>query len=452
MRRTCSLLIVFLFLIHSPVQSAQLEHDTKRLGTLIGRSILNNSDPNLCAEACLSDPSCRSFDYVKPGAWPAISKDKPICNLYNDIPQKKSDTCCISGIKGFAVAKPFPGGDSQPEPDPQDFQSKEQRCKSYAETVKNAAQENQERKCGYSGNAWNSDTLTNFQWCMQDTNINLVSSKIKMLREQLEKCRSCESYSKSAVNQYKQYAADQCGPGGPEWSGEYDYHFNWCKNGDNEKLHAAKGKKTRQNILDRCKPLYGNFNIDSIKPHLHQTGYIDHIEITTTATSSRPWLIGDYGSNKEGSMWLRLTVSNKTNKGVEKIERDYSITGYGSQKDHIPTFMAPVPGQSMKSGQQQFKVQIGPGYPNIRLEAHKMVYHHPGGWISSEGVAQPGSFKCSFGYPDIEATLYILTPAGVKSHTEKITQFQHPWVHFNTETKNIGAWDEVPQHGSGPCP
>lgn len=438
---------LFIFLFHGQVLAATLEYDTNRPGPPYNKIILEKTEPALCATECENDKECKAFVYVKPGYDTQIDKNKAACFLKKNIPAKVSDKCCVSGIKGIAQLNPNP----KPQPAPGDFESREQSCHKYANVAIQAFQENQDKKCGNSGFPWGADPVSHYNWCMAGNNSQSISQNIKLFRENLEICRGCESYANTAITQYKTYQANHCGNGGNAWDGNYDYHFDWCMHGNNSQ-YAENENRARQFELNKCQPLNGNFKIESITPYLYPTGYIQKIEFKVSANSPKPWLTGPYGTMKEGSMWLDLRVYNKTNYGIVRVDRSYSITGRGSKKDYIPTLMEPVPGQQFPSGQQTFTVNVSSGYPNIRLEAHKMVYHHPGGLISSEGFAQPGSFKCSFNYPDIEATLHIVTNNGVKSDTRKLTQFQHPSVFFNIESKNIGLFSEVPQHGTGPCP
>ena len=56
---------------------------------------LNVPDPRLCQNACLDDPKCKAFTYVKPGFQGPNAR----CWLKDGVPQTKPNSCCISGIK-----------------------------------------------------------------------------------------------------------------------------------------------------------------------------------------------------------------------------------------------------------------------------------------------------------------------------------------------------------------
>lgn len=328
--------------------------------------------------------------------------------------------------------------------------NQEQACKDYAAVAIQAYQEDQSRNCGfYPGAGWGGDYQAHYVWCMTGSNATKIPSKIKHLRDSLEQCRACENYSNTAVSQNKTNQLHHCGYGGGQWNSNYNHHFKWCMQGQSITT-LQKQTNLRQGKLGFCQPVYGNFKIKSIKPvvDLPGTGLVKTIAIEMEVNSQKPWKIGRYGPGDKGSLWLDLKVINKTEWGSKVIQRRFSITG---QYDgaYVPTFVSPVVG----TGKKNFTIKVAPSYPsNIRLEAFKMLYHHPGGLISNKGIAQPGSFDCSFNYPDIEATVYMVTRDGVKSATRKKTQIKYDGIFFNTKTKKIGPWDEVPLRGSGPCP
>ena len=58
--------------------------------------------PDLCRDACYSQPQCRSFTYVKPG----IQGPQARCWLKNAVPPPVENLCCISGVKGARPPQP----------------------------------------------------------------------------------------------------------------------------------------------------------------------------------------------------------------------------------------------------------------------------------------------------------------------------------------------------------
>lgn len=327
--------------------------------------------------------------------------------------------------------------------------SQEEACKNYAEVAIKAFSEEQKLGCGYyPGAGWGGDYQAHYLWCMSGNNSSLIKSRITKLRDKLDTCRACNIYAGTAVLHNKVNDARYCGYTGGRWNSNRDYHFKWCLSGNNQQKINSESR-LRKAKLDLCRPLNGDFQIVSIKPDIYKTtGFIKTINIEIKANTQKPWLLGRYGPGDQGSLWLDLKIINKTGSTPKVIERKFSLTGKYNGK-YVPTFVAPVFGNGMK----QFTIKAATSYPfNIRLEAFKMLYHHPGGIISSEGFAMPGSFKCSFDYPDIEATVYIITTKGVKKVKRIEQQIQYSGIYFNIKSKNIGAFTEVPLRGSGPCP
>lgn len=60
------------------------------------------SAPKACSDACLRDQQCLSYTFLKP----QNGGTEGLCYLKNFIPQIKSDTCCISGVKNATVVTP----------------------------------------------------------------------------------------------------------------------------------------------------------------------------------------------------------------------------------------------------------------------------------------------------------------------------------------------------------
>ena len=321
--------------------------------------------------------------------------------------------------------------------------TKDQFCKDYATTALEAWKENESRKCGYSGEGWGSDYQSHYVWCIMGSNSDLVPAKIKSLREALEKCRTCEQYANTAVSQNKVNVGQSCGYKGPAWDSDYNNHFKWCMAGQNVQFTGQETKK-RQGMMDQCKPLFGSFNIQSIKPYLNTNSYLDHVDIQIEANSTKPWAIGPYGPGDEGSLWLKLRVYNLNDKCRKTVtERIFSITGK-SGGNFVNTFMAPPMGMSFPAGNQNFTATVSSGYPNIRVEACKDLYH-------TSGLFQPGGYACDFFFPDIDATVYMVTNTGVKSDTKKIEEFMHPNIFFNRVFEK-GSAPNITHDAPYPCP
>jgi hypothetical protein len=56
---------------------------------------LPRADAFLCRDACLAEPECQAWTYVRPG----VQGDTARCWLKNGVPPQTPDTCCISGVR-----------------------------------------------------------------------------------------------------------------------------------------------------------------------------------------------------------------------------------------------------------------------------------------------------------------------------------------------------------------
>jgi hypothetical protein len=70
-------------------------HDVDRPGADYTSFDLSGDDPALCREACVEDPQCAVYAYVRPGVQATSAR----CWLKFSAPSPVSDGCCISGIK-----------------------------------------------------------------------------------------------------------------------------------------------------------------------------------------------------------------------------------------------------------------------------------------------------------------------------------------------------------------
>jgi len=78
-------------------KSISLEQNTDRPGMNYKSYALSSPDPQICANDCANDPSCKAFTYVKPGVRGPNSV--PECWLKNGVPNPVSGECCVSGVK-----------------------------------------------------------------------------------------------------------------------------------------------------------------------------------------------------------------------------------------------------------------------------------------------------------------------------------------------------------------
>ena len=72
-----------------------LENDTNRSGSDFNNFDVPSAEPSVCQDACLREPACRAFTFVRPG----IQGPNARCWLKNSVPPPTRDTCCMSGLK-----------------------------------------------------------------------------------------------------------------------------------------------------------------------------------------------------------------------------------------------------------------------------------------------------------------------------------------------------------------
>jgi hypothetical protein len=75
---------------------SSMEWDTDRMGSDYRDFDLNVADPAICHDACMKDPQCKAWTYVKPNT---IQGPNPRCWLKNNVPNPIKSGCCVSGVK-----------------------------------------------------------------------------------------------------------------------------------------------------------------------------------------------------------------------------------------------------------------------------------------------------------------------------------------------------------------
>ncbi len=131
-------------------------------------------------------------------------------------------------------------------------------CNDYARTGVAQNQENQRRKCGYSGSAWHSDYNGHYGWCMTAER-SAIDGGTRWRDEELKKCGAamdnrtrCDQYARRGVEQNQENLNRKCGYGGSAWHSDYNSHFNWCMTVDRNSSDG--GTRWRDEELNRCRP------------------------------------------------------------------------------------------------------------------------------------------------------------------------------------------------------
>lgn len=72
-----------------------MEVGIDRPGSDFSRSVLDETDPQVCKRLCDAAAQCEAWTYVKPG----VQGPKPVCYLKRPAPAPVPNDCCTSGIK-----------------------------------------------------------------------------------------------------------------------------------------------------------------------------------------------------------------------------------------------------------------------------------------------------------------------------------------------------------------
>jgi hypothetical protein len=72
-----------------------LEYDVDRPGSDYNGFDLADANPQSCRARCANDGKCRAFTFVRPGIQGRLAR----CYLKNAVPQRRTDRCCVSGVK-----------------------------------------------------------------------------------------------------------------------------------------------------------------------------------------------------------------------------------------------------------------------------------------------------------------------------------------------------------------
>ena len=214
------------------------EYDTDRPGGDYRALKLSAPDFNICRMACGKDAECVAWTYERP----ADDGSRARCRLKTDVTKRVSDECCISGVKQVAA------------------EDSEDRCRDYATKAISQNDENLRKRCGYTGESWQSNRRVHFDYCM-----SVSSSQARREQEarnkSLNECEAtgggdpdetdCRDYAEKAVASAKEAERLGCGYSGDRWTRVYTRHYNWCRlAGRRDRISEAKA---RDGDLAQCR-------------------------------------------------------------------------------------------------------------------------------------------------------------------------------------------------------
>lgn len=100
-------------------------------------------------------------------------------------------------------------------------------CVGYARHAVKEATEAKNLGCGFTGPRWSTDHDTHFNWC-KGAEGQTVSREAVSRGGPLMNCSSCRSYADAAANAARTNIDRRCGFSGPRWTTDTAAHFGWC--------------------------------------------------------------------------------------------------------------------------------------------------------------------------------------------------------------------------------
>jgi hypothetical protein len=82
---------------------AQVGYD--RPGSDYSTFTVRSGDPAVCASRCERDNRCHAWSF----SYPRTKRVKAVCSLKNNVPPRREDQCCVSGVRGAGVIEPRAG-------------------------------------------------------------------------------------------------------------------------------------------------------------------------------------------------------------------------------------------------------------------------------------------------------------------------------------------------------
>ena len=351
--------------------------------------------------------------------------------------KEKLDQCL------FPKMKPPPQGYIPPKIPKPEFKTKEQMCTEYAEASVIQENENKEQNCNFTGDDWSIDQDYHYNWCIENNDLNYnkkAVDKYSTRQEELKKCKDknfCKEYAKKAEEQNEKNKQDGCGFTDPVlWLSNFEYHYDWCLSGQNIGI-ADKRTKERNTLLAKCasiKPLDGTFKIISVKPSIDENGILGRVEIIIESDSSQDWVLGDFGHNVYGSLWIEIKTINKVwyNGLVQDVVYNnfFSIRGMAAGTQSL--VQPPIGNQYLK-GKRPVVLIVHP-FPNIRLSAIQKIFSVP------VGPFEPGKLGCWHDYPEIIAKVNVFTTSGIQHDTMPIEAINTPLTTISIKQPSGGVW------------
>ncbi|NNE21146.1 MAG: hypothetical protein HKN11_00915, partial [Rhizobiales bacterium] len=267
------LAIVAIWFATSTVAAGERETGTDRPGLDYRDFAMPAPLPGQCEAACNEETKCRAWTF----AWPGKKSPRAHCFLKSGLPPKKSDNCCISGIKTKQTtttptkepdAPPQPPAEPAPAPEP----DLGDVCRKYADTAAEQNKKNDELFCGLTGSRWGVSRDVYYKWCMEKSSAQSRKDNTEARNRELLECgafiptpvpeakeprdmvreNACREYANRSVEQAEQAREHDCALTGPRWATGFQRHFSWCMSVSD--AYPAKEIEQRRAALQSCRP------------------------------------------------------------------------------------------------------------------------------------------------------------------------------------------------------
>ncbi len=214
--------------------------------------------PKFCENVCARDTRCKAWTF----AWPGKRGKRAKCFLKEKVPEKKSDTCCISGIKGVTAITERPV--SRPE-----AAAGEEGRKAEDRAIEGGEGPAAASSGGSRSDSLQAETATEAQTqtgteadagvieadrlpdddASAGTDAADMDAQRRLVME--EKRRFCNAYADAAMQANALNRQLGCGFAGGRWGASRRGYFNWCMR--NPRQRAEANTRAREAAIARCR-------------------------------------------------------------------------------------------------------------------------------------------------------------------------------------------------------
>lgn len=201
-------------------------------------TLREGADFQECRRACKNDVSCKAWTFIKErverrdGLNINLGPDlnigfggrkkiiPPQCRLKHTVGVKRSNECCISGVKRVVESR-------RPR--------KAELCADYAEKAVEQQDRNLSQRCRYRGSRWSGNYRAHYRWCMDTSRRNRIR-ETEIRADLLRQCRRdrpvrnrrCDRYAATAMDILQQARENDCRSSDSGWDDDVERIYEWC--------------------------------------------------------------------------------------------------------------------------------------------------------------------------------------------------------------------------------